>query len=275
MIHREVNLFWIALGFFTRIPMPASVEFSQAQLNRAIRYFPLVGWLIGGLSALAYLGLSLLFPPALAIALTMVVGLLLTGCFHEDGLADTCDGLGGGWTIEQKLTIMKDWRLGTYGAAGLWAALTLKFAALFSLAEATPGWIPALALLLAHPLSRVIPVVLIQVLPYVAAAETSKSKPLAESSSMRDAVIALWLAAPAVALLFCLELSSGVSGTQLALTVSLVLLAWGMVAMIGSRRQLGGITGDVLGAVQQIGELLVYFVWVSLVTVAANEVGVG
>ncbi|MEE3208692.1 MAG: adenosylcobinamide-GDP ribazoletransferase, partial [Pseudomonadota bacterium] len=160
-LSEQLNLWWIAVAFFTRIPVPASVEFSQASLNRASRYFPAVGWLIGALCATALWLLMLVFPQDVAVLISIAISLLLTGCFHEDGLADTCDGLGGGWTREQKLSIMKDSRIGTYGAAALWVSLTLKFVVLSQLIN------PVLALLVAHPLSRIIPTVFIAAMSYV------------------------------------------------------------------------------------------------------------
>ena len=124
-IREQLNLFWIAVAFFTRIPVPASVEFSQASLNRASRYFPAVGWLTGVLCAAALWLFMQVFPQDVAVVLSIAVSLLLTGCFHEDGLADSSDGMGGGWTREQKLSIMKDSRIGTYGAAALWVSCLL------------------------------------------------------------------------------------------------------------------------------------------------------
>lgn len=236
----QLNLWWIALAFFTRIPVPASVEFSQASLNRASRYFPAVGWLIGALCATALWLLMLVFPQDVAVLISIAISLLLTGCFHEDGLADTCDGLGGGWTREQKLSIMKDSRIGTYGAAALWVSLTLKFVVLSQLVN------PVLALLVAHPLSRIIPTVFIAAMSYVSDVDTSKAKPLAESGSGADTAIAIITGL--IALIF-------INNPFINLLVLLVLAG---VAYIFLKRQIGGFTGDTLGAVQQVGELAIY-----------------
>jgi adenosylcobinamide-GDP ribazoletransferase len=236
----QLNLWWIAVAFFTRIPVPASVEFSQASLNRASRYFPAVGWLIGALCATALWLLMLVFPQDVAVLISIAISLLLTGCFHEDGLADTCDGLGGGWTREQKLNIMKDSRIGTYGAAALWVSLTLKFVVLSQLIN------PVLALLVAHPLSRIIPTVFIAAMSYVSDADTSKAKPLAESGSGVDTAIAIITGL--IALIF-------INNPFIILLVLLVLAG---VAYIFLKRQIGGFTGDTLGAVQQVGELAIY-----------------
>ena len=236
----QLNLWWIAVAFFTRIPVPASVEFSQASLNRASRYFPAVGWLIGALCATALWLLMLVFPQDVAVLISIAISLLLTGCFHEDGLADTSDGLGGGWTREQKLSIMKDSRIGTYGAAALWVSLTLKFVVLSQLIN------PVLALLVAHPLSRIIPTVFIAAMPYVSDVDTSKAKPLAESGSGADTAIAIITGL--IALMF-------INNPFIILFVLLVLAG---VAYVFLKRQIGGFTGDALGAVQQVSELAIY-----------------
>ena len=239
-LSEQLNLWWIAVAFFTRIPVPASVEFSQASLNRASRYFPAVGWLIGALCATALWLLMLVFPQNVAVLISIAISLLLTGCFHEDGLADTCDGLGGGWTREQKLSIMKDSRIGTYGAAALWVSLTLKFVVLSQLIN------PVLALLVAHPLSRIIPTVFIAAMSYVSDADTSKAKPLAESGSGADTAIAIITGL--TALIF-------INNPFIILLVLLVLAG---VAYVFLKRQIGGFTGDALGAVQQVSELAIY-----------------
>ena len=252
-IREQLNLFWIAVAFFTRIPVPASVEFSQASLNRASRYFPAVGWLTGVLCAAALWLFMQVFPQDVAVVLSIAVSLLLTGCFHEDGLADSSDGMGGGWTREQKLSIMKDSRIGTYGAAALWVSLTLKFVVLSQLIN------PVIALLIAHPLSRVIPTVFITVMTYVSDADTSKAKPLAETGSRSDTAIAV--------LTGCLALLV-VADALAVLTLLVVLIVLGFAAYVFLQRQLGGFTGDALGAVQQVGELSIYLSLLALSGVA-------
>lgn len=114
-----MNTFFTALMFFTRIPVPGSIPYSKELLNKALRFFPLVGGIVGGIGAgILWLGM-LIFPFPLALLLSMVVTIFITGAFHEDGFADFCDGYGGGITKERILEIMKDSRLGTYGTIGL------------------------------------------------------------------------------------------------------------------------------------------------------------
>ncbi|MEC8525405.1 MAG: adenosylcobinamide-GDP ribazoletransferase [Pseudomonadota bacterium] len=250
-LRQQLNLWWIAVAFFTRIPVPSSVEFSQANLNRASRYFSAVGWLIGLICGAVLWAFMLIFPQDVAVLLAMIVSLLLTGCFHEDGLADTCDGLGGGWTTEQKLRIMKDSRVGTYGAAALWVSLTLKFVLLSQLLE------PVLALIIAHPLSRIIPTLFIAVMPYVSDSDTSKAKPLAESGSWVDTAIAVGIGSCALLLV-----PVGSSGVGMLLAVLLVV---GVMSFLFLKKQLGGFTGDALGAVQQVSELALYLAMILII----------
>lgn len=244
----ELNLFLLALGFFTRIPMPAGVRYSPEALNRCCRYFSAVGWLVGAILAV---GLQLLEPwlgLSLAVLVTLAGSLWLTGVFHEDGLADTLDGLGGGLTPERKLEIMKDSRIGSYGAAGLCMALLIKWQALVALGD--EAW---LALLLAAALSRATSTVLMGGLPYVTEASQARSKPLVTAAHPVDLALA---AAIAVVPLLWLSLS-----TAVWLGIALGALLWLLRRFY--RDQVGGYTGDMLGAAQQGSELLVLLILVA------------
>jgi adenosylcobinamide-GDP ribazoletransferase len=136
------------------LPGLALADVSDSGLSRATRYFPLVGIIVGGLAAAMFGGARLLLPDSIAIVLSMGMSIWVTGAFHEDGLADTCDGLGGGWSKQDVLRIMKDSRLGTYGAVGILLALLLKFNLLLSL----PAHLVPAALISGHALSRLVPV---------------------------------------------------------------------------------------------------------------------
>ncbi|PTD96674.1 adenosylcobinamide-GDP ribazoletransferase [Pseudothauera lacus] len=243
----QLELFLTALGFFTRIPVPAWVPWSPERLNHAARYFPLVGWVVGGVGAGAFLALALVLPVSLAVILSMAVTIRLTGAFHEDGWADTCDGLGGGWDKAQVLTIMKDSRIGSYGTVGMVLMLLAKAAALVELA-AHGQLAVAAALLAAHPLSRLASTSLIHWLPYVREDESSKSKPLARALRPGELAAAALFGLAPLALLAPLE-ALGALLAVAALTV------W--TARIFLRR-LGGYTGDLLGAAQQGTELACY-----------------
>jgi adenosylcobinamide-GDP ribazoletransferase len=146
----ELRLVLAAFQYFTRLPLPAWVGHSAAQLQGTARYFSLVGVLVGCVGALALWATSLLLPSPLPAILSTAITILLTGAFHEDGLADTFDGLGGGATRERALEIMKDSRLGTFGMVALVLTLLIKIAAL----NALPLALAVIALIAGHAFSR-------------------------------------------------------------------------------------------------------------------------
>lgn len=247
-LQHECRLFFTALQFFTRLPIPAWVGFKPAWLQHCTRYYPLVGWVVGGLGALVYLLAHSVWPQAVAVLLSMVAGLVVTGAFHEDGFADTCDGLGGAVSKERALQIMKDSRIGTYGAAGLGLMLALKFAALNAL---PPAWTAA-ALVLAHPASRLGSALIIWRMRY--AREEGKAKPLGHRMRGYEfAMAAVGGLLPAAVLGVLGVVPLVAVGATLAL--GLVGVAW--MARVLARR-LDGYTGDGLGAAQQLGELGCY-----------------
>jgi len=243
----QIELFLTALGFFTRLPVAAWVPWSPERLNHSARYFPLVGWIVGGVGA-ALLWLMLHWLPAVvAVPLSMAATIRLTGAFHEDGFADACDGLGGGWQQAQVLEIMKDSRLGSYGATGLVLMLLTKAAALAELAGQAPER-AVVALLVAHPLSRLASTALIHRLEYVREDLTAKSKPLAHALSTPELLIAT-----AGGLLPLMLLPAR---PALAALLLVTLVAWWFARLL--LRRLGGYTGDCLGAAQQLTELACY-----------------
>jgi len=244
---RQLNLFLIAMGFFTRIPMPKWVNIDAEKLNQASRYFGLVGLLIGVLSALVYSAMLYWVSPSVAIIVAMIASVLLTGGFHEDGLADTADGLGGGWTIEAKLNIMKDSRLGSYGALALILCLLLKWQLLSELALFDPNSV-SLALILGHTLSRVVAASFIFSEQYVSADSTSKSKPLAMQQGINELSILLATGVLALLLVSIMQAFVLISGL---IVVRFTLVRW-------FNKQIGGYTGDTLGATQQITEVVSY-----------------
>jgi adenosylcobinamide-GDP ribazoletransferase len=142
---KEIRIFFTAIMFLTRIRVPPAVDHSPVYLREAPRYFPVVGWIVGAVSALFYLlGMRFISTDAGVVA-AMVAGVLVTGAFHEDGFADVCDGFGGGWTKEKILGIMKDSRIGAYGAIGLILMLGTKFILLRELPAFTPSLEPAVS----------------------------------------------------------------------------------------------------------------------------------
>jgi adenosylcobinamide-GDP ribazoletransferase len=252
--------FLLALQFFTRIPvtgrLAAWVGFSPAMLRASAAHFPGVGWVVGGLTAAVLWGLLVLLPAApaavwVAVVLSTVFGVMLTGAFHEDGLADLADGLGGSAERERALEIMKDSRIGSYGAIALVLVLLAKVALLALLAQGS-GWLAVVALFAAHVTSRTVPLLIIRTLPHVGDTPQSKSKPLAESLSNAGLLAGLLWWALAMALV--VRLLPAAPWAQ-AVLGALLGLAW-MWRLL--RRRLQGFTGDGLGATQQVCEVLFY-----------------
>lgn len=254
----QLELFWIALGFFSRIPIPANLDFSSQKLNQACRYFPLVGWLVAAICSGVFYIAQQYLSTDIAILFAMLAGVLLTGAFHEDGLIDSADGMGGGWTTAQKLLIMKDSRVGSYGAIAMWFVLTLKFALLSSYAsdyvnsDATGfnnSYNVMFAFMLAHPLSRAVSTLMMFISPYVRDTDDAKAKPVAEPKQKIDLYISLLLGC--VGLFFA---------TEYILPMLIALIGFVVCFRYFAHKQVGGITGDVLGAAQQLSELVIYVV---------------
>lgn len=251
----ELRLFLLALQFFTRVPIPRWVGFEPEWLNASARHFPLVGACVGLVAASALWAAALVFPPLVAAGLSMLASVVLTGAFHEDGLADTFDALGGAVGRERALEIMKDSRIGSYGAVSLLLVLGLKAAVLASL----PLALAMAALVLGHVASRAAAVALIFRLPYAGDPAQAKAKPLARRVSAGGAVVALgWV--PLVAGLILARDPGCWPALILGLGLAL-LAAWGCAAWL--RRRLGGITGDTLGATQQLSELALLLGWLA------------
>lgn len=235
----EIRLLLTAVQYFTRLRVPAWVGHAQQQLAGTVRYFPAVGLIVGASGAAALWLAAQLLPAPLPAILATVVTVLMTGAIHEDGLADTCDGLGGGATRERALEIMKDPRIGAFGAIALVLTLLLKISAL----SLMPAWTAMAALVGAHAFSRFCAVFVICAGRYVGNPERSRAAPVVGSVKLTDVAIAALFGLPALAL-------SG-RGAILAALVGIVLL--GLLFRWCARR-IGGYTGDTLGAVQQITE---------------------
>ena len=256
----ELRLLLLALQFFTRVPVTgriaAWVGWQPEWLNQSARYFPLVGLFIGAVAALVLSVAAMVWPMPVAVGVSMVATLLLTGAFHEDGLADTFDGLGGSADKARALAIMKDSRIGSYGTAALVSALGLKWLMLASLPL---GWATA-ALVVGHALSRAVSGALIWALPYAGDAEHAKAKPLAQQVSGASLVVACVWPLAAIALFAAAQFNSGSFAlpSWRAWAVALVAaVVAGVLCGRWFRRRLGGVTGDTLGAAQQLSELAV------------------
>lgn len=243
----QLELFWLSLGFFSRLPIPSDTPYSEQRMNQAGRYFALVGLLLGCLCALVYWVASTLFSTEVAVFLMMCFSLMLTGAFHEDGLTDMADGIGGGMTVERRLAIMKDSRIGTYGASALVMALLGKFVFLSQLAQSTDLVVVIIAV---YAFSRGVAASLIYGMPYVSDIDTSKSKPLANKQSQLELTILIVTS--------LLPLIFFDTGLMVALVAAGLIFRFALKSWLLKR--LGGFTGDCLGAAQQLTELLSYLV---------------
>lgn len=243
---REMRIFLTALAYFTRVPIPAWVGFHPEDLHASARYFPLVGVLVGMAGALATQLALGWWPVPVAVLLGMAATLLLTGAFHEDGLADSADAFGGGWQKEDVLRIMHDSRIGTFGALALGMALLLKWQLLLEIATQAGAVTMLLTLVGAHGASRAMAVSLLATLPYVR--PEGKAKPVAQQLQGKGLLFAL--------LCGVLPLLAGGVGFFVVAIGLLALLRLALARYFV--RRIGGYTGDCLGMAQQLGELLVY-----------------
>ena len=249
---RELRLLLTAVQFFTRLPVPAWVGHSAQQLEQAARYLPLVGILVGALSACALWLSAQVLPLTLAVGLSIVAGILITGAFHEDGLSDFADGFGGGHTKEKILAIMKDSRVGAYGVIAIALVLLLKYQALLELCRLhTPRYAIA-AIIAAHAVSRLMAASIMLTQRYVRDDDSARARPAAQLSPT-SFIIALTISAVALYYLF-------IAGGNLVPFISAICAALLMRIYLAWRLQkrLGGYTGDCLGAVQQLSELAFY-----------------
>jgi len=241
--------FFLALGFFTRIPVPSHPNFTEQALRRSAVYFPLVGLVVGSVLGFVYFATSQLWASPIAILITLACSFILTGGFHEDGWADTFDGLGGAFKRVDKLRIMTDSRLGTYGSLALWALLSIKAFTLFELAPAQGFFV----FLVLHSLSRWASMSSMVWLDYVRV-EPSKAKPVVQQLSLQRWLVSGLFALPMLLFLPWMTILALLS------TALVVTLAWHLIL----KWQLGGYTGDTLGASQQLNELCLGLIWLAL-----------
>ena len=260
MMKKEWNIFLTAVQFLTRIRVPARIRHDPEYLQQAPRYFPLIGWIVGAFSALAFLLFSRYVSADAGLLASMITGIVVTGAFHEDGFADVCDGMGGGWTKEKILQIMKDSRIGAFGAIGLISILASKFVLLKELSAFTPSLEhPSaspfynyryfiLSLLAAHSVSRLMPVLVMQIADYASDPNQSKSKDL---TTRRLSISGL-----SVAVVFALAPYIFLPWPFLLTLLPALYATYELNRYF--RRWIGGYTGDCLGAIQQVTELIIY-----------------
>lgn len=227
-----------AWAFLTRLPGGAHPA-DERELGASVPWFPAVGAVIGLLLGLVWLGLGELVSPLTAATVTILVGVVVTGAFHEDGLADTADSLGG-YTPERRLEIMKDSRVGTFGALALVFSVLIRVVALAAL-EPVEGLV---ALVMAHAVGRSIATVVMVTTP------AASARGLGQSYTAH-------LPKPAVIAIGVIVAGCSVVGGPAGVVGYLLALAGAVFLVQLARKAYGGTTGDVLGAVEQVGEMAV------------------
>lgn len=237
-----------ALGLLSRLPVPVDMVRAQARGAQAAWAYPLVGLLLGLLAALmGRLALGLGLPPALVAIVILASLILMTGAMHEDGLADSADGLWGGWERGRRLEIMKDSHIGTYGVLALGLSLIARWAALTALIE---GGVLFASVMAAACLSRVPMVVLMAALPQARADGLS-------AKVGQPGARTVWLALALGAAFGLLMIGGSV----------FVVIFWlaivGLTVALIAKSKIGGQTGDILGAMQQLSEIAVLAVLAS------------
>ena len=271
---QSIRHFLLAIQFFTRIPVTGRladwVGFSPAMLRASAAHFPGVGVVVGamvaGFSALLWAGLppSALTPLVVAV-LGTVLSVMVTGGFHEDGLADVADGLGGSSDRDRALVIMKDSRVGAFGVLAVVLALLAKVSLLALIGSVSLRWM-LLGIFAAHVVSRTWPLLLIRLMPHVGDVAGSKSKPLADqisTGSLFTAGIWCFVALAPVIIGFSAMDIGAFQGSNAAALLPLgsamlaSTLAWAYMGRLLWRR-LQGFTGDGLGATQQVCEIAFY-----------------
>jgi adenosylcobinamide-GDP ribazoletransferase len=263
---KQLHIFFTALMFYTRIPCPKNIDHNPDYLNKASRYFPLIGWIVGGVCFGIYYLASILFSVEIALILSMIAGILTTGAFHEDGFADVCDGFGGGWTKEKILLIMKDSAIGAYGTIGLVLLFLLKFQSLEqiinnirvielgfgirldSYLDLNIGIL--LLFITAHSVSRLAAVSIVFTHQYSREDASSKSKPIAQNFTWKEVIGAMLFGLLPLVILSFFK-------WQLLLALVPVFIARFFLARY-FQKWIDGYTGDCLGATQQVCEVVFY-----------------
>ena len=250
-----LRLFLTALTYYSRLPCPKNINLSPDDLTRATALLPLIGWIIGGISGLVFLVFIPFVSTFSAALLATITGILLTGALHEDGFADACDGFGGGWEPEQILSIMKDSRIGVFGALGLSLLFLTKISLMVdSFQHIKTAIIVFLIFVNAHTLSRFMATCSVYFGRYARAVNDKKAKASALHQPMErnSLLIALgFTLLPFISLILLIQ-----NVLIAASPIILMIITWR--AHTYFNRKIGGYTGDCLGAIQQLTEATFY-----------------
>ncbi len=243
-----IRRFFIAVQFLTRLPVSRSLNSSESYIGKAAAFFPLVGVIVGGATALVFVALQKFLPPSVSVLCAVIFAAFLTNAFHEDGLADSFDGFGGGWTKDRVLEIMRDSCIGTYGTLAL---IFLIFGKIAFLSALPPGQIWRW-FIVGHTAARWTILPLCVWLPY--ARTEGQGKLVAKQVGTMEVVIGTITMLAAFAIL----------PWQAALTAFLVTSLITLISGLYFRGRIQGITGDCLGATNQLTEIGLYLTAVIL-----------
>jgi adenosylcobinamide-GDP ribazoletransferase len=254
----QLRIFLTAVMFYTRIPVPKSVGYSQENMSRSTVYLPIIGLLVGAVGGGVYLLSDIFLPTGISVLLCMIATILLTGAFHEDSIADFCDGFGGGRDKEGILRIMKDSHIGTYGTVGLILTLGMRY---LTLSNLYPGVFLAV-IIAGNAYSRFQPVLLINTSEYMRKNAENKAGGVVAELSFKTILISFIFAL--IPMLFLPLWTSGF--------IILIELITFLLFRLYVHRKLGGYTGDVLGALQQISEIVFYLSFLILYQLQCNSI---
>lgn len=249
---KELNILLTAFLFYTRINVSKWVKYDKGNLSLSAKYLPVVGWVVGGVFTGVYLVSVELLSSVSAIIIAIITSVLVTGGFHEDGFADSCDGFGGGWEKSKILSIMKDSRIGVYGAICLILLFLLKISLLVQIYSEQDWGIILLLTISAHALSRFTAATFLFTHDYARDTSDSKSKDMAVK--------------PPLYVLFVASVFTLIPLLLFSFYTNNYWLLLGMLPVYGCKILLGryfqkwiqGYTGDALGATQQVTEVIYY-----------------
>ena len=244
---KEAKIIIACISYFTRIPVWKITDLSSVDMKQTARYFPLMGWLVGGFSGLIYIYSSFILPKEIALLLAMASSLILTGAIHEDGFADFCDGFGGGYTKQRILEIMKDSSTGVFGALGLMMVLAIKFFSLLNI----PEEIILPVFMIGHSISRMTSISFMFTHNYAREDSSSKSAVFIKKPGISEMLMIL---------IFGVLPFVFLPGNYLPLALILIIPVYLIKILLGLyfNEKIGGYTGDLMGATQQICEIAFY-----------------
>jgi adenosylcobinamide-GDP ribazoletransferase len=249
----QCTLFFYALSYFTRLPVPHCIVFDNEQFHKANAYLPLIGLLVGLAMFTIFYICQLLFSIPISILLMLIGAMLITGALHEDGFADCCDGFGGGYNTTQRLKIMKDSQIGSYAGIGLVVLLLLKFNLLLALTEIATSAL-FISLIIAHVASRYGALCVMQTMPYVRLAKDGKVLALSKKLNRNYFLVSSFV----TLLAFCLL------PIKSAFLLISVLVMIGLLLRTYFNKTIGGYTGDCLGFSQQCLEITILLLFTVL-----------